>query len=270
MTFYERDGQEIDGHYDQAVDQVDQVGLAGLEPIFNRPEEVAPLAQLLSKRKLAMRSIYVNSSLHDASKADQSINEVIAIAMAAKRELSTEIVVTNPSPIRWGGNEDKSDAQLAVQAKALGRLGKALREAGMVLAYHTHDAELRQAAREVHHMLLATAPEDVALCLDAHWIYRGAGNSQVALMDIVKLYGDRIVELHLRQSKDQIWTEAFGEGDIDYPELVKKLQEKRLRPHLVLEQSIEQGTPKTMSVVEAHRLSLSVAKDWFADLMPPL
>jgi len=45
------------------------------------------------------------------------------------------------------------------------------------------DAELRQGGREFHHMLTATNPDDVKLCLDAHWIYRGCGDSQVAVFD---------------------------------------------------------------------------------------
>ena len=72
-------------------------------------------------------------------------------------------------------------------------------------------------------MLLATDPKNVSLCLDVHWVYRGSGNSQVALFDIVKLYGKRIAELHLRQSKGGIWQETFTEGDIDYPRLVQML-----------------------------------------------
>jgi len=32
-------------------------------------------------------------------------------------------------------------------------------------------------------MLTATNPDDVKLCLDAHWIYRGCGDSQVAVFD---------------------------------------------------------------------------------------
>ncbi|MCW8983980.1 MAG: LSm family protein, partial [Thermoanaerobaculales bacterium] len=71
------------------------------------------------------------------------------------------------------------------------------------------------------HMMLGTDPANVTLCLDAHWIYRGAGNSAVALFDVVKLYGRRVTELHLRQSKANIWTEALSEGDID--ETVKYL-----------------------------------------------
>ncbi len=115
--------------------------------------------------------------------------------------------------------------------------------------------ELREAAREFHHMMLATDPKHVTLCLDAHWIYRGAGNSAVALFDVVQLYGRRVSELHIRQSVDNVWTETVCEGDIDYAALTRKLERWVCSPHLVLEQSVEKETPQHLGVVAAHQAS---------------
>jgi inosose dehydratase len=206
--------------------------------------------------------MYVNSVLHDPEEAQDNINAIVRLAKTAK-VLGVQIIVTNPSPIRWGGDEDKTDDQLKVQADALDQLGSQLREIDLTLAYHNHDAEMRHSAREFHHMMLGTDPENVKLCLDAHWIYRGSGNSQVALFDIVKLYQDRIAELHLRQSKEGIWTEAFGPGDIDYERLADLLKAKGQQPHLVLEQAVEKGTPHTMNGVQAHQQGLAYVKQVF-------
>jgi inosose dehydratase len=211
------------------------------------------LSERLATSGLEMRSIYVNSVLHDAEKVEDSMTTVVQIAKAA-RKLGTRIVVTNPSPLRWGGPEDKSDAQLRLQARALDRLGAQLRELGIALAYHNHDAELRQGGREFHHMLTATDPANVKFCLDAHWVYRGCGDSEVAVFDALAHYHQRIVELHLRQSNSGVWTEAFAmEGDIDYPRLFQFLFERDIHPHLVLEQAVEAASPKELDVVEAHR-----------------
>jgi inosose dehydratase len=106
-------------------------------------------------------------------------------------------------------------------------------------------------------MLKTTSPENVKFCLDTHWIYRGCGNSQVALFDAVAHYRDRIVELHLRQSERGVWTQAFSmDGDIDYRKLISDLRSAGIHPHMVLEQAIEPDSEVTMSVVEAHRLGL--------------
>ncbi len=252
-TFAGRSGEVCELHSDQLLSEIASTGIAGYEPIIQRTEEFDGLGERLKKHGLEMRSLYVNSTLHEAAMAHNSIEQVIAIAKEAKK-IGTHIVVTNPSPIRWGGTEDKSDAQLLCQAKALDQLGAELLKLGVTLAYHNHDAELRQGGREFHHMLTATDPKHVKLCLDSHWVFRGCGDSQVALFDVVTHYSDRIVELHLRQSVDGVWSEAFAmEGDIDYRRLFRTLDEKQIKPHYVLEQAVEGASSKTLTVVDAHR-----------------
>ena len=262
-TFYSREKRDFNADLDKGLSEVAASGMDGYEPLANNPAEVEQLGPLLKKHGLQMRSLYVNSVLHERDKADASIEAVLAIARKAK-EIGTEIIVTNPSPIRWGGPENKTDEQLKVQAQSLQDLARKLQGIGLMLAYHNHDIELRNAAREFHHMMVGTYPDYVTLCLDAHWIYRGAGNSQVALFDVIKLYGPRITELHLRQSKEGIWTEAFGDGDIDYSAVAKYLLELNVRPHLVIEQAVEAGSLKTMTPVEAFKKSSQYARQLFA------
>ncbi|UHG92831.1 sugar phosphate isomerase/epimerase family protein [Spirosoma oryzicola] len=266
LTFYERQGKTWMANPDASLAELAQSGITAYEPSINAAEEVTRLIPLLRKYKLSMHSLYVNSTLHKADEAQQSIDSVLAIADAAK-SAGTTIFVTNPSPIQWGSNDDKTDAQLTEQAKNLDRLGAELRKRGITLAYHTHAPEHRQGAREFHHMLLASDPKNVSLCLDAHWVYRGSGNSQVALFDVVKLYGKRIVELHIRQSKNGVWQETFGSGDIDYQRLAADLETLNVRPNLVLEQCLENESPNTMQALNAHKQDLIHAKAVFAGLL---
>jgi inosose dehydratase len=263
FTFFQRQGRNWSADLDSSLREFTQSGITGYEPLVESANDIAVLTPLLKKYSLQMKSLYVNSTLHKPEETERSIAQVLTVAEAAK-PFGLQIIVTNPSPIRWGGPEDKDDKQLEIQATALGRLGKELSKRGITLAYHTHDIEMRNAAREFHHMMLHTDSKDVSLCLDAHWIYRGSGNSQVALFDIVRLYGKRISELHLRQSKGGVWTEVFEEGDIDYTRLVKELQTLKLRPHLVLEQAVEKGSPNTLNAIDAHRKSLAYTNNLFA------
>lgn len=259
LVFYQREQKKLAERWDAALAEMASVGIDGLEPGVESPAQLQVLGPLAHRHGIALRSVYVNSTLHDPARIETSLADVLAIARVA-RPLGTTILVTNPSPIRWGGPEDKTDAQLVGQAEALDRLGRELDGLGMRLAYHNHDVELRHAARELHHMLAGTDPRYVHLCLDAHWVYRGAGNSQVALFDLVRLYGSRIVELHVRQSRDGVWSETLEDGDVDYPRLVRALVERKRHPHVVLEQAVETGTPHTMDVVEAHRRTVAYAR----------
>jgi len=262
FTFYNREKKDWFADLDSSLADYALSGLKAFEPGINNADEVKKLLPLLKKHNLSMPSLYANSTLHKGDEAQRSIQSVIDIADAA-HEAGTGIIVTNPNPIEWGSDKNKSDAELIEQANNLDKLGAALKRKGVRLAYHMHDVELRLAARELHHMLQATHPQNVSLCLDVHWVYRGSGNSQVALFDIVSLYGKRIVELHIRQSKDGVWQEVLGEGDINYRRLVNVLNKIHVRPHLVLEQCLESKSPHTMNAVEAHKQDLMYSKDVF-------
>jgi inosose dehydratase len=242
-----------------------EVAASGIEGFEFGLDQVNHMAPMLKKHGLEMRSLYINSTLHEADRADKDIERILSFAGRAY-ELGARNIVTNPVPIDWNQPKDKSDEQLKVQAAALERLGAELKRRGLTLAYHNHDMELRQAAREFHHMMLGTDPAHVTLCLDAHWVYRGAGNSQVALFDIVKLYAKRISELHLRQSQGGVWTEVFGPGDIDYGALAEMLRQADVRPQIVLEQAVEAGSPKTMSPLEAFRESTKATRRLFTGI----
>lgn len=260
-VFYQREGRDFAASLDSGLAEAAASGLDGFEP--GGDEQLDQMTSLLRKHELEMRSLYVNSTLHDAGQADKSIEAVLAAAMKAKAA-GTRIIVTNPSPIQWGGSQNKTDEQLRTQAAAMNELGAALRKMGLTLAYHNHDIELRNAAREFHHMMVGTDPANVTLCLDAHWVYRGAGNSQVALFDVLELYGPRISELHLRQSRNNIWTEVFGPGDIDYERLAGHLLKIGVKPLLVLEQAVENGSSNTMKALEASRESVLYARQLFS------
>ena len=264
-VFYAREKRDFNKSLDAGLAEVARSGMDGFEPGAGSPAQIEQIAPLLKKHGLEMRSVYTGSTLHEPDQVDKSIETILAVAEKAKTA-GTKIIVTNPSTLRSGGLKGKNDSQLKCQAAGLDRLGAKLREIGLVLAYHTHDPELRFAAREFHHMMLATDPKNVSLCLDCHWIYRGAGNSAVALFDILKLYGPRVAELHLRQSADNVWTESLGDGDIDYAALAKYLAGIGVKPHLVLEQAPEAGTPKTMDAVESHRLGRQYLERIYAGL----
>lgn len=265
FSYFKRENKSWMENPDESFKAYLESGFRGYEPSFNNPSEVSNLKGFLDKYNIGSKSMYVNSVLHEPQLVEKNIADILSIAKEAKK-IGVEILVTNPTPVKWGGPENKTDEQLKAQAIALNLLGKELKSLGIKLAYHNHDAEMRESAREFHHMLTGTDPAYVHLCLDAHWIYRGSENSQVALFDIVDLYADRIVEVHLRQSQNGIWSEVFGEGDIDYNRLATVLKKLKLKPHLVLEQAIENGTPNTMGTVEAMKKSLSYVKHLFEDL----
>lgn len=261
-TFYKRQGLNWGEDLDFCFAQFRESGMTALEPSFTTPEEVKKYQPYLEKYQISMPSAYVNSVLHEEDSANESIENVLAIAENLKQS-GTVILVTNPTPISWTDKIAKSDDQVMLQTEKLNYLGKKLKDMDIALAYHTHDSEMLAGAKEIHHVLQNTDPANVNFCLDAHWIFRGSQNSQIAVFDSIKMYGNRIIELHIRQSKNGTWTETFGPGDIDYSQMSNVFEKDKIRPHLVIEQAVETGTPNTLDGIAAHQISLKQVKKIF-------
>ena len=256
FTFLRREDRDFNTELARVVADMAATGFTSIEPNLEDRASVDAHVPLLAETGLTMESAYMNSELHDASSAAASIDHVVSVAAYALETFGTRMLVTNPKPISWGGPENKTETQIRTQGRALDQLGAALRAEGITLAYHNHDSELRLGAREFHHMLVSTDPANAKFCIDAHWVYRGCGNSSLALFDTLELYADRIVELHLRQSTGGVWDEAFAaESDIDYQRLFTFLRKRDIHPLLTMEQAVEDDSTQVHDSVYAHRAS---------------
>ncbi|GAA0877087.1 hypothetical protein GCM10009119_00550 [Algoriphagus jejuensis] len=263
-TFYRREGKVWGAEWGQDMKLYAQTGLKAFEPGIENIEMLKKLIPAMQDIQIALPSLYTNSVLHEEAEVRSSIQSILAIAETAV-EYGCDIIVTNPSPIDWNNPKNKTDAQLVTQSKAMNQLGKELKDRGIKLAYHTHDMELKAGAREIHHTLQNTDPDYVGFCFDTHWVYRGSDNSQLPVFDILKMYADRIIELHLRQSAGGIWKETFtAAGDIDYTEFFAKLKETKHKPLLVIEQCLEQNSPNSLDVVTAHKMDLEAVSKLIA------
>ncbi len=260
INMYQRAGKDFNADLDAGLAKVKQSGMDGLEAMLDDPTSVERVARLLKKQGLAMRSFYTGAILHDSAASEASIERVVATAQKAKQLIGTQIVVVNPAPLP---GKDKSASQLETQATGMTRLGQRLAEQGLTLAYHFHAPAWRNNGREFHHVLNETDPKLVKLCLDTHWVYRGCGNNVQQVYDVVDQYAPRVAELHLRQSRQGIWTECLSDGDIDYRKVADGLRAQGVMPLLVVEQAVENGTPNTMDAVQSHRRSRAYVSDVF-------
>lgn len=259
INMYRRHGKDFNADLDAGLAEVKRSGMDGLEAMLGNPAAAEQMIPLLKKHGLEMRSFYSGATLHDPAVADASIEQVVATAAKAKELIDVRICVVNPAPLP----EEKTDEQLETQAKAMTRLGGALAEHGVTLTYHFHAPAWRSDGREFHHVMTQTDPKLVKLCLDTHWVYRGSGNNVERVYEVVERYGSRVAELHLRQSKDGIWTETFTGGDIDHVKVAQGLKAQGVEPLLVLEQAVEKGTPDTMDALESHRRSRAYVEKVF-------
>ena len=259
INMYRRQGKDFNANLDTGLAEVKKSGMDGLETMLGSPAAADQMIPLLKKHGLEMRSFYTGATLHDPAAVDADIKRVVDTAAKAKELIDVRIVVVNPKPLK----EEKTDAQLETQAKGMTDLGAALAEHGIKLAYHFHAPAWRSDGREFYHLMNETDPKCMHLCLDTHWVYRGAGNNVDKVYEVVEKYGPRVAELHLRQSKGGIWTEFFTDGDIDHAKVAAGLKAHGIQPHIVLEQAVEKGTPNTMDALESHRRSRAYVEKLF-------
>jgi len=251
-----------DAHLGEILDSHASAGFDAWELSLNTDQALTELRTFMAATGLKVPSIYVGAKLHTAEWRE-GVEKIVAAGHRAK-EVGATVVTCNPDPINWDKPENKTDDELMIQCKALQAAGEALAAEGMRFAYHWHDPEFRCGAREIWNVLLNTDPKVVGVCFDTHWTYRGTGNSQVGLFDLFEFTLPRIVSFHLRQSRNGVWSETFGDGDIDYRRWAARLKQAGWIGPVHLEQAREEGTPGTMSFIEAQKQGLNYLRSLLA------
>lgn len=235
----------LDDLLDGFLEDIAAAGFSAIEWDLERAstsEKALFLIERAGRFGLAVPTLYAGGAFHTKDEADRTVPAILRAADAA-RSVGTVGLIVNPDPI----GREKTDAELACQAEALDELGAGLRDIGMWLAVHTHDVEMRHNAREFRWNLEKTEPDLVGLCADVHWIYRG-GQDPVL---ILRQYLGRVRSLHLRQSRQAVWCEELGAGDVEYWQIADLLNEARWQGPLVLELAYEPRTQRTRSFREA-------------------
>lgn len=261
--YFERKNLRLEDRLDEALTETARSGLTLWEPSARLAAEVAPLASRIRAHGLEMPSLYSGGRLHEADEGGE-VERLYGVGVALA-ESGGRILVVNPDPIAWGKPLDKDDAALRRQAAHFDRLGARLKPHGVTLAFHFHEPEWRAAGREVHHMMLATDPAHLSVCYDGHWLWQGCGRSQTMVEDFVKLYGDRVVSLHLRQSRDGVWHETFDDGDLDWKAPLALLAKAGFNGPAILEVAHHPGTAETLSMTDAHAKSADYARALWAE-----
>jgi inosose dehydratase len=210
----------------------------------------------LRANSLRMPSVYVGGAMHEEPLAEKTIAHALEIA-ALCQPFGCKAVVNNPDP--KPASARKTDGELAVQAKSLNRLGQALERQGYELRVHHHTPELLDNAREWRHILHHTDPHYVALCLDLDWVHQGG----FAPLDLLREAGSRVHEIHVRNSKNKLWLEAFEDGDIDYRRIAAYLAKQKLQPLVVVELAYRENTPLNRSLADDLRISRIYAERIF-------
>jgi sugar phosphate isomerase/epimerase len=144
----------------------------------------------------------------------------------------------------------KTPEQLDAQADLLKRIIAICEAHEVVLNLHNHTYEVKNDLHDLRGTL-ERVPE-AKLGPDLNWLVRGG----VDPAEFIRDYGDRLVFLHLRdQHADGTWSEAMGEGDMDYQAIAEALTDVNFDGDAVIELAHERGFELTRPLRESLKIS---------------
>jgi inosose dehydratase len=267
------------GGYVQVIDEMQEAGYVGTElgDWGFMPTDPAFLTQELGSRHLNLLASWVSVFLHDADRHQQSAEDAVRTAklLAAVGGSENMIVLGNDpygDPIRTkhagrvtpdlGMSEDQWQT-FAKGANYVAR--RVMDEAGLRTVFHHHVGTWVETPEETRTFLDMTDPTVLGLCFDTgHWSFAGGDPIQG-----IHEFAERIWHVHFkdhepdiaRHSREQGWDGPtsvgqgvfceLGHGNVDFPGVVKALQDIGYRGWIVVEQDVlpGMGTPKE----SAHR-----------------
>lgn len=165
---------------------------------------------------------------------------------------------------RIGPEHQLPAGQWAAFAAGAERIAGAVRrETGLRSAFHHHAGGFVETPAELDTLMERTDPQLLGLCLDSGH-YRFGGGDPVAAAG---RYGDRIWHVHLKDWDPKVADRAawegcgyldavrkgvfcrLGQGAVDFPNLLRRLQEGGYQGWLVVEQDLPagQGDPKALA-----------------------
>jgi sugar phosphate isomerase/epimerase len=233
---------------DQIFADMSYAGLDGIELMHTAlryPDSVERITALSKEHNLPVIGTSFGGAMWDRRQHEAVFEDArVVVTRLAKLGGRTFGTSVGKAP------QDKTAAQLDAQAELLRRIINLCRDNGVELNLHNHTYEVENNMHDLKGTL-ARIPE-VKLGPDLNWLVRGG----VEPVDFIETFGDRIVFLHIRdQNADGTWSEAVGEGDMDYVAIGKALRAARFSGDAVIELAHERDFKPTRPLRDSLRMS---------------
>jgi sugar phosphate isomerase/epimerase len=223
-------------------------GLDGIELMhtaLRHPDAVERIAALSKEHNLPIIGTSFGGAMWDKSK-HEAVFEDAHIVVTRLAELGGRTLGTSVGR----APKSKTAAQLDAQAELLRRIMKLCRDNGVELNLHNHTYEVENDMYDLKGTL-ARIPE-VKLGPDLNWLVRGG----VDPVTFIETFGESIVFLHLRdQNADGRWSEAMGEGDMDYVAIGRALRAANFSGDAAIELAHERNFKPTRPLRDSLKMS---------------
>ncbi len=204
--------------YSQVLDQISEAGYAGTElgPYGYFPTEPNELTSELSARGLQLVASFVPIPLAHPDRHEAGYQEAMTVAQLLSQAGARLIVLADEmseARINISGRVDEtrdgmSKTQWDGAASILQRTAEACRELGLSAVFHHHAGTFVETPTEIARLCESTDPDLLGLCLDTGHYFFGGGDP----VDAVRLYGERIRHLHLKDVQLPVLESARRDG----------------------------------------------------------
>jgi sugar phosphate isomerase/epimerase len=226
-------------------------GLDGIELMHTalRPADaVERIGELSRKHRLPIIGTSFGGTMCDRDKHNEVLEDaelvITRLAKLGGRTLGTSV---------GGAPKPKTEEQLDAQAELLKKIMALCATHGVELNLHNHTYEVENNEHDLRGTLKRIP--DIKLGPDLNWLLRAA----VDPVDFINRYGAKIVFLHVRDQKaDGTWSEAVGEGAMDYPAIGRALRKVHFSGIAVIELAHERGFTLTRPL----RDSLTMSREY--------
>ena len=245
-------GHDLTPVLPQIFSDMKWAGMVGIELMHTalRPDDaVARIGQLSQEHQLPVIGTSFGGAMWDRQQ-HPAVLEDAERTIPRLAELGGRTLGISVGAVKWGGKTRKTPEQLDAQAEMLGKIFAICERHKVVPNLHNHTYEVEN---DLHDLkgTLARLP-DTKLGPDLNWLVRGGVDPAAFLRE----YGSQIVFLHLRdQHADGRWSEALGEGDMDYAAIAAALGEIRFRGDAIIELAHERDFQPIRPLRESLKIS---------------
>ncbi len=204
------------------------------------------IAELIEKYEIALLGTSYGADMWDENKHTE-IYEDVDLVMTNLASVGGRTFGTS---VKHPAGRLKTESELDAQASLLERLIQLGNKKGIVLNLHNHTYEVENNMHDLGGTLKRIP--NIKLGPDLNWLVRGGVNP----IEFLDKYQSNICFLHLRdQYENGKWSEALGEGDVDFVEIGQKLKEIQFDGDVVIELAFENGFEPTRPLKETLKLS---------------
>jgi len=244
----------------EAINNLSDLKLNGIE-FTPRPDELAKngftresFKDLLAEKKLSIAGNYFGGDFHDPEKHDNIMSAFKNTLENLKFYDAKDVVIGPPGRGNWSdfqhgsgdGNEDEIPDKIKAMAPFLNELGKIATDSGIQLGIHPHVNTIVEKPDEIDLIMELTDSKYVKMAPDTGHIFLGGGN----VVEIIRKYQDRLSYFHLKDAAGTFQRPDFGpnirelgQGEIDFPGVMKILKEINFKGWLNVEQDYTTMTP---------------------------